>query len=37
LQLEFGGGDVTTAPGSFEIIYDALAIAGELHPELEGA
>jgi hypothetical protein len=37
LQLEFGGGDVTTPPGSFEIIYDALAIAGELSPELEGS
>lgn len=37
LQLEFGGGDVTTAPGSFEIIYDALAIAGELAPDLEGS
>ena len=37
LQLEFGGADVTTAPGSLEIIYDALAIAGELAPELEGA
>jgi len=37
LQLEFGGSDITTPPGSFEIIYDALAIAGELSPELEGA
>ena len=37
LQLEFGGADVTTPPGSFEIIYDALAIAGELSAELEGA
>lgn len=37
LQLEFGGADVTTAPGSLEIIYDALAIAGEVPPELEGA
>jgi hypothetical protein len=37
LQLEFGGGDVTTSPGTFEIIYDALAIAGELSPDLEGA
>lgn len=37
LQLEFGGADVTTPPGTFEIIYDALAIAGELTPELEGA
>jgi hypothetical protein len=37
LQLEFGGADVTTQPGTFEIIYDALAIAGTLTPELEGA
>ena len=36
LQLEFGGGDVTTSPGTFEIIYDALAIAGDLAPDLEG-
>lgn len=37
LQLEFGGADVTTSPGTFEIIYDALAIAGDLSPDLEGA
>lgn len=37
LQLEFGGADITTPPGTFEIIYDALAIAGELAPDLEGA
>lgn len=37
LQLEFGGADVTTAPGSLEVVYDALAIAGEVPPELEGA
>lgn len=36
MQLEFGGADVTTSPGSIEIIYDALAIAGEVPPELEG-
>lgn len=36
LQLEFLGGDITTQPGTFEIIYDALAIAGDLNPELEG-
>jgi hypothetical protein len=36
LQLEFGGADITTSPGTFEIIYDALAIAGDLAPELEG-
>lgn len=37
LQLEFGGADVTTSPGTFEIIYDALAIAGDLAPDLEGS
>jgi hypothetical protein len=37
LQMEFGGADITTSPGSVEIIYDALAIAGEVPPELEGA
>lgn len=37
LQMEFNGGDITTPPGSLEIIYDALAIAGEVPPELEGA
>jgi hypothetical protein len=37
LQLEFGGADVTTSPGTLEIIYDALAIAGDVPPELEGA
>lgn len=37
LQLEFTGADVTTSPGTLEIIYDALAIAGEVPPELEGA
>lgn len=36
LQMEFGGADITTSPGSIEIIYDALAIAGEVPPELEG-
>lgn len=37
MQIEFTGSDITTAPGSLEIIYDALAIAGEVPPELEGA
>lgn len=37
LQLEYGGADITTSPGTLEIVYDALAIAGELAPELEGA
>jgi hypothetical protein len=36
MQLEFGGADITTSPGSLEIVYDALAIAGEVPPELEG-
>lgn len=36
LQLEFLGGDLTTSPGSIEITYDALAIAGPVPPELEG-
>jgi hypothetical protein len=36
LQLEFGGADITTSPGTFEIIYDALAIGGTLSPDLEG-
>lgn len=37
LQLEFLGGDLGTSPGTIEIIYDALAIAGAVPPELEGA
>lgn len=37
LQIEMNGGDITTPPGSIEIVYDALAIAGEVPPELEGA
>lgn len=37
LQWEFGGADITTPPGTFEIIYDALAIAGEVPVELEGS
>lgn len=37
LQLEFGGADIQSSPGTFEIIYDAMAIAGTLAPELEGA
>jgi hypothetical protein len=36
LQLEFLGGDLSTSPGQVEIIYDALAIAGAVPPELEG-
>lgn len=37
LQLEFLGGDLSTSPGQVEIVYDALAIAGMVPPELEGA
>lgn len=37
MQIEFGGADISSSPGSIEIIYDALAIAGEVPPELEGA
>lgn len=37
LQMEFVGADITTSPGSLEIIYDALAIAGDVPPELEGS
>lgn len=36
LQTEFLGGDLTTSPGQAEIVYDALAIAGPVPPELEG-
>lgn len=36
-QLEYGGADITTPPGTQEIIYDALAIEGDVPPELEGA
>lgn len=37
LQTEFLGGDLAASPGQVEIIYDALAIAGTVPPELEGA
>lgn len=37
LQVEFNGPDITTSPGQVEIIYDALAIAGAVPAELEGA
>lgn len=36
LQTEFLGGDLATSPGQVEIVYDALAIAGAVPPELEG-
>jgi hypothetical protein len=37
LQLEFLGADLISSPGQVEIVYDALAIAGTVPPELEGA
>jgi hypothetical protein len=37
MQLEYSGADITTSPGTCEIIYDQLAIAGEVPPELEGS
>lgn len=36
MQLEFNGTDITTAPGQVEMVYDALAIAGDVPPDLEG-
>jgi hypothetical protein len=36
LQYEFAGADITTSPGTMELVYDALAIAGEVPPDLEG-
>lgn len=36
LQSEFLGGDLASSPGQVEIVYDALAIAGTVPPELEG-
>ena len=37
LQLELSGSDLgANAPGTIEIIYDELAVAGALPPELEG-
>lgn len=36
LQLEFGGADVSTSPGTLEIIYDVLAVAGAVPDRLEG-
>lgn len=36
LQTEFLGGDLAASPGQVEIVYDALAIAGTVPPELEG-
>jgi hypothetical protein len=37
MQIELGGGDITTSPGSVEFIYDALAIAGQVPAHLEGS
>lgn len=36
LQLELAGADITTSPGTLEIIYDVLAIAGAVPDDLEG-
>jgi hypothetical protein len=36
IQFEFGGGDISTPPGTVEIVYDALAIAGPVPATLEG-
>jgi hypothetical protein len=36
LQLEYSGADLATSPGTVEIVYDALAIAGTVPPDLEG-
>lgn len=37
LHLDLGGlSDITTSPGNIEIIYDVLAVAGGLAPDLEG-
>jgi hypothetical protein len=35
--MELSGTDLANPPGSIEIIYDALAIAGQVPAELEGA
>ncbi len=37
MQAELNGGDIANGPGSIEIIYDALAIAGQVPAHLEGA
>ena len=37
MQIELSGSDVTTPPGSIEVIYDALAIAGQVPAHLEGS
>jgi hypothetical protein len=37
MQIELSGTDLANPPGSIEIIYDALAIAGQVPAELEGA
>jgi hypothetical protein len=36
LQLEFNGADITVSPGTLEIIYDVLAIAGNVPDRMEG-
>ncbi len=37
MQAELSGTDIANPPGSIEIIYDALAIAGQVPAHLEGA
>lgn len=37
LQIEFGGGDLgTNSPGTLEVIYDQLAVGGQLPGSMEG-
>jgi len=36
LQIEMGGSDLANPPGSLEVVYDQLAIAGAIPAELEG-
>lgn len=36
LQFELSGGDIANSPGSIEIVYDVLAIAGAIPRDLEG-
>lgn len=36
MQFEMSGSDLATAPGTVEIIYDSLAVAGQVPAELEG-
>lgn len=36
MRIELTGGDLASAPGTIELLYDQLAIEGTLPPELEG-